>query len=72
MSWLAGASKISSRPASSLAIALAWSTIYWSNDNGISRADLEGQNVDQFITMAGPWGLAVDSGHIYWAFGASR
>jgi virginiamycin B lyase len=42
--------------------------IYWSNGNGISRADVDGQNVSQFITTAAiPGGLAVDSHHIYWS-----
>src|SRR6266511_2865185 len=45
--------------------------IYWSNGNGISRADVEGQNVSQFITIPGPFGLAVDSQHIYWTNGVS-
>ena len=41
--------------------------IYWSNGNGISRADVDGQNVSQFIAAGGGAGLAVDSQHIYWA-----
>ncbi len=45
--------------------------IYWSNGNGISRADVDGQNVNQFITIrvGDPHALAVDSGHIYWIYG---
>ena len=44
--------------------------VYWSNDNGtIGRANLDGSNVNQaFVTgPTGPFGVAVDAGHIYWA-----
>jgi virginiamycin B lyase len=45
--------------------------IYWTNadNNTIGRADVSGQNANQsFITGANdPRGVAVDSGHVYWA-----
>jgi streptogramin lyase len=43
--------------------------VYWTNGNAIGRANLDGTGVSQsFITGASaPQGVAVDSGHIYWA-----
>ena len=45
--------------------------VYWTygaDGNRIGRADVDGQNVNQsFITgVPGPFGVAVDAGHIYW------
>jgi len=42
-------------------------SLYWTNSNGISRANLDGTNVNQsFITGASGPGLAVDGSYIYW------
>src|SRR5882724_12762668 len=49
--------------------AVAVRHIYWASDPGtISRADLDGSNVNQsFITgVSTPFGVAVDAEHIYW------
>ena len=56
--------------ASSLALASrADAYIYWTGSNGIGRANLDGTGANpSFIPEASsPYGVAVDSAHVYWA-----
>jgi hypothetical protein len=62
------------KPAASASLTLtgagASRHVYWTNfdTNTIGRADLDGQNPNQFFILgaSAPFGVAVDAGHVYW------
>ena len=42
--------------------------VYWTNSAGIGRASLDGTGANTSFVSTQAYGVAVDSGHIYWAF----
>jgi streptogramin lyase len=49
-------------------VAIDGTSIFWSSISGdIGRASIDGSNVDKSLIPTAACGIAVDSGHIYWA-----